>query len=281
MGSYEPKWLPGLSLGAARAYYFNSPPGGPSLGDYLLVVQRLFKKALAGSASPAGNDATDQLVSVFARWAVPRSGLETYFEWARNDHSWDLRDLILAPEHSQAYTIGFQRAVGLERGSVLTLGVELTHLERSNDMTYRPTPTWYMHAAIRDGYTQLGQIIGAGIGPGGDAQELRGDLFTGWGGVGAYVRRQVHNNDAHFDLFKTRGGDFSRYDVSAGAGLRGTLLLQPLLRRFQGIGPLEVRWLAEVMLERNRYYIYLNDVRNTHLEVSLRWWPSLGGGGAH
>lgn len=279
VGVYQPKWLPGLTLGATRVYYFKSPPGGPSLRDYLLVIQSLFKKDLATSSSPSGNDETDQLASIFARWAFPGSGFEAYVEWARNDHSWDFRDLILAPEHSQAYTLGFQKAIALKSGGVVRLGGELTHLERSNDVAYRSTPTWYLHREIRDGYTQRGQIIGAGIGPGGDAQVLGGDLFARWGSVGAYLRRQVHNNDAHYDTFSAQGGDFDRYDVSAGAGLKGTLLLQPLLRSLLDVGPLEVQWLAEMMLERNRYYIYLNDVRNTHLELSVQWWPAVRGRG--
>ncbi len=278
VAAYEPSFLPGLTLGAIRAYYFNSPPGGPSFRDYTLVFQGLLKKGLASSSNPTGDDVMDQLASFFARWAVPGGGFEAYVEWARNDHSWDFRDFVLAPEHSQGYTVGFQKAIGLRRGSVVRLGGELTHLERSNDISYRASEPFYVHFVVRDGYTQRGQVVGAGIGPGGDAQVLGADLFAAWGSVGGYVRRQVHDNDAHYNLFRFDGGDFWRYDVSLGWGLRGTLLLRSVLGKSFDPGPLELQWLLEAMLERNRYYVYLNDVRNTHLELSLRWWPSVGGG---
>lgn len=272
VGAFQPKWLPGLTVGATRVYYLMEPPGGVSLRDCLLVFQGLLKKGLVGPGSPYGNDETDQLASIFARWAFPESGFEAYVEWARNDHSWDLRDFILEPEHSQAYTLGFQKAFALTGGQVVRLNGELTHLERSITYYMREgTPSYYVHFVMRDGYTQRGQVIGAGIGTGGDAQILGADLFTGWGSVGLYARRQVHDNDAHAALLPD---DYWRHDVSAGLGARGSVFLGPggLLPSLD-LGSVQVQWLAEVMLERNRYFVFMNDVRNTHLELSLRWAP--------
>ncbi|HWP02684.1 MAG TPA: capsule assembly Wzi family protein, partial [Gemmatimonadaceae bacterium] len=126
-----PDLFPGLWIGAARVFHLYVPPGGLSLGDYALVFQGITKVSQADSSNPTGDDDRDQLAALFMRWAPPGSGFEAYAEWARNDHNWDLRDFLLEPEHSQAYTLGLQAVRRLDRGRVLRIGAELTHLERS------------------------------------------------------------------------------------------------------------------------------------------------------
>ena len=115
--------LEGLSLGLTRVFYRIVPAGGVPVGDYFSVFQGVRKKTLAG------DDDHDQILSLFGRWVLPESGFEVYFEWARDDHSWEIRDFLLEPEYSQAYTLGLQKAIELSGDRLIALRTEFTHLE--------------------------------------------------------------------------------------------------------------------------------------------------------
>lgn len=258
----EPKLLPGLFLGASRLFYEDVPPSGLVARDYFLIFDGVLKKEFVSATNPHGDDARDQILSVFARWVLPASGFEAYAEWARNDHSWDLRDFILEPEHSQAYTLGFQKVLPASGGRLVRLGGELTHLERDITQLQRATPPYYVHYLVRAGYTERGQVIGAGVGPGGNAQRLTGDLFTTWGRIGGFVGRQVHDNDAFYAV----SPDFDRHWVELLGGVSALVFR----------GGVDVGGTLTVSRHLNRYYVLRNDATNLSLQLSVRWRPGDG-----
>jgi hypothetical protein len=119
--------------------------------------------------------------------AAAESGFEVYAEWARDDHSWDLRDFLTEPDNSQAWSGGFQKVVATKSHWVRING-ELTHLQETRaHRSGRPTPVWYVHDG--HGHTNNGQLLGAWIGPGSDAQYLGVDVFKKSGLMGFYVER--------------------------------------------------------------------------------------------
>ncbi len=263
VAAYSPSFLSGLSLGFTRVFYGWVPAGGNTLGDYFAVFQGLRKRTLATPQNPTGDDEFDQLASVFWRWVLPESGFEVYGEWARNDHSWELRDFLLEPEHSQGYTLGLQKALELQADRVLALNVEFTHLEKSTTDQVRAVPTYYAHDIVKQGYTQKGQVIGAGIGPGGDSQFLGADLYARWGKAGLFVERIVHDNDAYYHWARPNNGQtYCCHDVSFDIGMRGLLFVNDF---DLGAGMILTR-------EYNRYFYGL-DLWNLNLSLSARWRP--------
>jgi hypothetical protein len=268
VGTFQPRPFPGLTLGGTRVFVQYYPAGGLPLGDYLLVFQGVTKNTQVSAANPSGNDARDQLASLFARWAPAASGFEAYVEWARNDHSGDWRDLLVEPEHSQGYTLGFQQVVPRGGGRLLRLAGELTHLERSNSFQVRPVPTWYVHHVVRQGYTQRGQVIGAAIGPGGNGQRLEAEVLAPWGRVGIALVRQVRDNDALYVLNpgyvdSNDVGNRAKHDVTAGLVAGGALL--------------RGRWTltGEIGLLRNynRFYVSRDDLTNVTASLAVRFHP--------
>ena len=189
--AFSPAWsfLKGLTLGGGRIFYQNIPTGGLSLKDYFTVIQPPFKQQLATASNPTGGDQRDEILSFNWRWVLPASGFEMYGEWARNDFAWNLTDLILEPEHSQAYTLGFQKVASVAPGQILAVNAELTHLERDGSFQIRDDGSYYIHSIVHRGYTQLGQMIGSALGPGGDGQYLGADLYTDWGRLGFFGQR--------------------------------------------------------------------------------------------
>ncbi len=260
VATYAPSFLDGLSLGLTRVFYAWVPDGGLAFGDYFAVLQGLRKKALVSPQNPTGDDEHDQLLSLFGRWVLPESGFEVYWEWARNDHSWELRDFLLEPEHSQAYTLGLQRASELSGDRILALRAELTHLEADPTFQVRGRGTYYAHGIVTQGYTQKGQIIGAGIGPGGDSQHLGADLYAPWGRAGVYVERQVHDNDAYYDWALANGQGYCCHNVSFNLGTQALVFLDDF---DLGGGFIVTR-------EFNRYF-FGKDLWNLNLSLSARW----------
>ncbi|HSW29001.1 MAG TPA: capsule assembly Wzi family protein [Longimicrobiales bacterium] len=255
--SYSPRVLPGLTVGASRVFYRLMPEAGLGAGEYLLVLQGVEKKALATGENPTGDDVHDQLGSVFARWVF--AGSEVYGEWARNDHAWDYRDLVTQLGHSAAYTLGLRRVIGLEGGRLLALTGEASHLERSSTSQIRAVPTYYVHHRVPQGYTHRGQILGAGIGPGGNVQFLGADLYHRGGRVGTFVQRRVHDNDAFYAQAteESIGGNHVSMDVGASA-----LIFK---------GALEVGLGFMLTKDHNRYFVRFDDLWNANLEVHGRW----------
>ncbi|MGE0160039.1 MAG: capsule assembly Wzi family protein [Gemmatimonadales bacterium] len=260
--AYSPSFVGGLSLGFARMFYVLVPPTGVPIGDYFAVLRGVRKKALASSQTPTGDDEHDQLISFFGRWVLVDSGFEVYWEWARNDHSWSLRDFMLQPEHSQAYTLGLRKTWERSGNRLGVLTAELTHLEADPTFQLRGKGTYYAHHIVTQGYTQRGQIIGAAVGPGGNAQYLAFDVYRPSGRLGISFERHVHDNDAYYDWAAAHNQTICCNDVSFNLG--GSALFF--------VDDFDLGGGVIVTREYNRYFYGL-DLWNLNLSFSARWRP--------
>ncbi|HET9948654.1 MAG TPA: capsule assembly Wzi family protein [Longimicrobiales bacterium] len=260
--AYSPEFVPGLSLGLTRVFYVFSDDG-VALGDWFAVFQGVRKRTLVTPENPTGDDEHDQLLSLFGRWALRESGFEVYWEWARNDHSWDVRDFVLEPEHSQGYTLGIQKAFELRGSRLLALRFELTHLEADPTFQVRARGTFFTHHIVRPGYTQRGQVIGAAVGPGGNGQHLGADLYAPWGRARLWVQRDVTDNDAYYEWVAANGPaeGWCCHDVSFRFGLDGLWFAREALDLGGG---------AVVTRQLNRWFEG-PDVWNLNLSLTARW----------
>lgn len=270
--SFTPRPLSNFTVGFSRVFVRTLPPEGIPVGDLFVLFSQFTKSKFVSNDDPAGNDAFDQMISFFGRWVFPESGFEIYAEWARNDHSWNLRDALGEPEHSRGYTLGFQKTHTIQNGNIIALNFEMVQLETTKASTVRPTGSYYAHSRIWQGYTNRGQVIGVGTGPGSNSQLIKGKYFFKKGRLAAWFRRTVYNND-----YLYRSAEVPRQP--------GNLGLQKFwLHNFElGVGSSLVlffnRWETELgielMRELNDDYIYKND--QTHLAVSLRLRYRLSG----
>lgn len=192
--SYQPKWVPGLFLGLTRSFqsYANDVD---SFGDYFPLFTP-FQKINDKNQSSLGTDARDQLTSLFARWAITESKAEIYFEYGLNDHSYNIRDFLMSPEHSRSYTIGLRKLVPFQKkDKFFQFDAEITRLEQSIDRIMRQAGEWYTHSPIVHGYTHSGEVLGAGIGPGGNSQIVDISVVDDFKNVGLTFMRYEHNGD--------------------------------------------------------------------------------------
>ncbi len=164
---FSPGFVPNLTLGLNKTLYKNTQFFEPS--DLLSVIY-VIDNGIRGDSINT-NDTFDQLASVSASWNFPEVGFRAYGEFAKNDFTGNLRWTLSEPEHSRAYTIGFEKTVKLKK-DLFILSYEHTNLSRNHSYLWRATPSFYVHDVNRQGYTNNGQLLGAGIGPGGNSDHF-------------------------------------------------------------------------------------------------------------
>jgi hypothetical protein len=194
--TWQPRWERDLTLGAARAVYAPADNWGSVASDFGQVF------ANVGAPGGTGRPSREQLFSLFFRWVFPDDGFEAYAEWGRAEQPVSLRDFLLSPNHSQAYTLGFQWVGGEAArwgrvpGRVRVRG-EVSFLEQSTTFRFRPIGTWYTSPRVIQGYTHEGQSLGAAIGPGASSQYLGVDYLARAWQVGLFAERVRWMEDAH------------------------------------------------------------------------------------
>lgn len=200
MFSYQPKWIPGLYLGATRVvqqYHENAKESK----DYFGAVSNLWRKNDAGGIT--AEIERDQLASAFLRFVWPEIQTEVYFEFGRNDAAQNFRDFFLEPWHSAAYNAGFRKLFPFQQkeGQQIDASFEFTQLQQSAGRIIREAGTFYVHSRVRHGYTHNGEVLGAGIGPGSNLQTLEVNWVNELRKIGLTFERYVHNNDYYFYAF--------------------------------------------------------------------------------
>lgn len=195
--TFQPKWVPGLFIGMTRSFTKYWGEKDSSFQALFPIFYPMERKN--NYDNPKRPKAGDQRVSAFIRWLCLPEHAEVYFEYMREDHSYNWRDFILQMEYSRAYIFGLRKMIPLNRhkGQYIQVNLELTQLEQTNanpDALYRYL---YTSQIIYHGYTNNGQLLGAGIGPGSNLQSLSVSWINGLKIIGLQFERYVHNNDFH------------------------------------------------------------------------------------
>jgi hypothetical protein len=232
-----------LSLGMARSVQGPADGGGDALSHAADVLLRW-----RGESDPETREPFEQITTLFGRLVLPKDGAEVYAEWGRMLLPVNTADLMQAPEHSQGYTLGLQW-LPVQLGGRLRLQAEHTYLEQSPTFATRYVGSWYASAAVPQGYTHEGQVLGASVGPGASGQWLAADWLRGRGRAGLFLGRIRWSEDAYY----TQPGGPNLYlghDVSVFGGVRGVFVAGP------------VRVDAEYALERRFNFLFQNDAIN-------------------
>jgi hypothetical protein len=157
---FEPRGLDGLELGVGRFFHFV----WPRLGIPPSFVRKPFGVLFRSNTGPTGVD-ENQLGSVFARWVFPRSGMEVYGEYGREDNSYDKRDLLQEPDHSRSYMLGFRKSYHAGAEGFSAIHGELINFQTPGLLREgRGEGTTYTHSFLKQGHTNVGQLLGAPVG---------------------------------------------------------------------------------------------------------------------
>ena len=209
-----------------------------------------------------GGDQMDMKGSLTLDWVFPEVGFEWYFEYFREDYSPSLRFILLAPGHAAGWTLGGQKAFPLSDKKGIRATLEWNELIQSRDyeIDLGAGGIYYTHSRVPHGFTNLGQLLGAGIGGGSDAETFLLDYYDSWGKAGLMLQRIGWNK---MYLYKTPvSGDYLKLNVEMNLGFNGTLFLND---NFSLIG--------NMILSYNLNYNYVenNDVINLYASLGLEY----------
>jgi hypothetical protein len=207
--SYQPKWIPGLSLGMNRSFqqynYFKTN----SFQDWFPIFEVFTKEELFEDGNTVGYDgkAQDQQVSVFSRYILPSAKVEVYFEYGRRDHAYNWREFVVNPEHARAYLLGFAKLFPLYHGNkFLQVRGEMTQQQESVNRYMRYLglgggTSWHTHYQVR-GFSNYGQALGVGIGSAGsNVQTLEVSIIDNLNKYGLRLERLANHQDFYAKAF--------------------------------------------------------------------------------
>ena len=265
--TYNPRWVPGLFLGMTRAFQAYSKDLN-KIGDYLPFLTPFQKVNIATFEEEF---ARDQLTSVYVRWLFTKANAEVYYEFGKNDNAYNLRDFIGGPEHSRSYLFGLNKIIKLKQrtNEFIKVNLEFTQMSQTLDRLVRPAGAWYYHGGVLHGYTHRGEVLGAGIGPGGNQQTLNLAWNKGINAIGIQFDRYVHNDDYYEENIK----DFNQYsrkwvDISATPYANWSFNNFILSAKLKMINSINYQWKLKDF-KPNTFYIPENDLFHIQAQIGL------------
>lgn len=243
--AYTPPFMPNLTLGFNKVLYKQTQRFSPQ--DLYSVI------VIKDTIGP--NDQFDQLASATMEWKFLEVGFRAYAEFAYNDFGGNYK--WIEPEHSRAYTIGFEKHTDFENKDVLIIIYEHTNLSRNHTYMWRAEPTFYIHSVNIQGYTNRGQILGAGIGPGAnsDMVSIKYNHQNQTFGLGA---QRIEKNK---DYFVVNIQDRRMHDIEYSFGTFYQMNFDKLLLSFELIYSKNL----------NRYYVLDNNQANLYTSLQLNY----------
>lgn len=238
--TWQPKWLPGLFLGfdQTKQTYGKNLSG---LGDYL----PFFSPVKQTNAPDNPTNKPDQLGSVFMRWLWTQEHAEVYFEYGHYNNTDDFLQSLLDPARTRAYVFGVRKLLPINelKNENILIGVEATQLQETSLADIEQGTEWYVSKNVRQGYTNYGQELGAGIGPGGNLQSLEVSWVKGLKKLGLQIERYAHNNDFYYYAFED-SKDFRRHWVDLSLAANGEWNYKNLIFnvKIEGIKSLNYQW---------------------------------------
>ncbi len=164
-GTYMPKWLPGLFLGGA--FGVQSVNFSPVSGLFAVLLPGNERANSANFASQNG------MLTLFGRYLIPSAGFEFYGELGREDWWFDAQDLAVDPFHSTVGVLGLAKVKSLGKNDhYLRFETEFTRLMGPlTQISRNPGNSFYTHSN-QLGWTHRGQILGVGLPPGSNRQQI-------------------------------------------------------------------------------------------------------------
>ena len=274
--TYSPKWVPGLSLGFIRwvQMYAALVEGKYSWMEgsstWFPVFSNLFRKNDKYENYEAQ---TNQAAGLFLRWLWKDSKAEIYVDYHHNDSKNNIRDLLLDSDHSRAVTVGLQKVFKISNDDFI-FSWEWTQMEQTAGRLLRNAGSWYEHVWTFDGYTNEGEVLGSGIGPGSNSHYFSLNRIRNKEKIGLALEIVDQDNDFYYEAFSNNtafGGDYRRYwkDFNLHVNFSKEYKNLWISSNLMYSRSLNYQWdLDDTATE---YYHPGNDVNNFHLALKLAY----------
>ena len=269
--TYSPKWIDGMSLGFIRWVQMYGEFAKTN-NDYFPVFDGLFRKNdKYGLTSDSLEGERDQGAGIFGRWVWQDAKAEIYGELNYNDAKYNLRDLMLDTGHARAYTIGirkvFQKA---PTSKIYEFSWERTLMQQTSSRLLRDAGSWYMHGNVRHGYTNNGEVMGAGIGPGSNSQYFEFSLIDELDKYSIAFEVIDQDNDFFMYAFED-AGDFRRYWKDFNVHFSVQKKIKNYWGRINVVYSRSLNYQWELDDYTDPYYHAGTDVNNLHVNFNLTY----------
>lgn len=262
--TWQPKWVKGLFLGFTKvSYLYHSDISG--IAD-ILPLEGIIRSNSEKHSKKAS------LGSVFIRYMMPEEQAELYIEYGRSDRSADIINLLSDRDYPAGYVAGLRKLSKSGRnGSHWEFAAEITQLQLNAASLIYQAQSWYTNDYVRQGFTNDGQSLGAGIGPGSNSQMIDISWVKGMKKVGVMLERIVRNNDFYYNIFSTVG-DFEKHWIDLSTTVHADWNYKKFLfsSKLGLIRSLNYDWYT---IPYSTYFTNGYDFMNIHgsLSVSYRW----------
>jgi hypothetical protein len=258
--NWQPKWIHGFFVGVTGFNYLNKDEAFDKRSILKKALPVFFRSSQESNTIEAG-DSQDFAYSLYFRQLLTKYNAEIFFEVARNDRFSDFVDFLSEPEHSVAYTIGGSKIFKLNDDRGIQVKMELTKLENSPTYLVRATPNWYVHPTDpRDGYTNQGRYVGAGIGPGSNSFMTDISYFKGLNSIGINLERIAHNNDLYYNIYSGTGTFNANWVDLAPTLYVNAVLYKKLLLNFQYARVYQVNYQYYVVPDPKQNQTYFSHI---------------------
>lgn len=204
----HPKWFKNLALGFAQTYVqYNNQM---NYFQNWLPIKSPFVRITKDNP----NRPILQTTFNFS-YKLPKEAAEIYGEWGWNLNQTTFRNWFIQPDKGFASTFGIKKIFYTNKKYYWDILAEITQLQlltRSDQFSISAPPSWYLSSSVRQGYTNDGKILGAGVGPGGSSQFIEINRRHNNNRIGLAFERRVHNNDLYQYMF-FGSQDFRRFYV--------------------------------------------------------------------
>ena len=269
--TYSPKWIDGLSLGFIR-WVQTYGEFAVKNRDYFPVFDGLFRKNdKYGLFDGSSELERDQAAGVFGRWVWQDAKAEIYGEFSYNDAKYNLRDLILDSDHARANTIGIRKVFQKTPTSkIYEVSWERTLMQQTSSRLLRNAGSWYVHGSVRHGYTNNGEVLGAGIGPGGNSQYFEVAMIDKLDRYGVAFEIIDQDNDFFISAFE-ESQDFRRYWKDFNVHFNVQKKYKNFWGRINVIYSRSLNYQWEIDDITDPYYHSGSDVNNLHINFNLTY----------
>ena len=188
--SYQPWFLKNIFFGLSRTFqnYTQAYSSNGFIYNYMPIFMSFLKKTYNDDSIKR-----DQVAALSARWILPKENAEMYFEFGFNDAKYNFRDLMMDMAHSSGYVWGLKKLKPLNETSYLNFNIEIARLAQTTSYINRDAGNWYVHAGIKEGYTNLNQIMGGISGFGNNMQAFAVSYNNGWNKLGFIFQHILQN----------------------------------------------------------------------------------------
>ena len=217
LGAFQLVWridfIPGLELAYSVVRHEPLPDGDLNMGQLGQLL----------TGDPDGEDPARRgtpMGTFSVRFSFPEEGFEAYAEIGRGEGFLNPDPDVSDTRLSLIYIMGFARTDTTSSGGRWRVSGELVKQAMELPQPLAPTPdaTTYSPPRTRHGHTYRGQLLGAWIGPGSNAQYVAVDWLRESHTFGLFAERARRDDDTYF---RVEAVDYGLRGHSVNYGFRG------------------------------------------------------------